>query len=160
MRHIREGGSFIVHFLRLPSFGPISSVVVVKGDLSFGSISVTTRLQFHVTMDLSEPRLQGLDISKLPISMPPPGVIPNFKNPQTIAGAIITIGVVMVILTVTFVALRLYSNHHANRKYGLDDCMIPSPRISHGQFQSCGLILIAGRYVYRCNHSVLGGHGC
>lgn len=111
-------------------------------------------------MDLSDPRLQGLDLTKLPISMPPPGVVPNFKNPQTIAGAIITIGVVMMVLTVTFVALRLYSNHHANRKYGLDDCMIPVPCVSRGSFQGCRLILIAVRYVYRGNPFVPGGHVC
>lgn len=88
-------------------------------------------------MDLSDPRLQGLDLSKLPIGIPPPGQEPNFENPRTIAGAILTIGVVMAILTVTFVALRLYSNHHANRKYGLDDCMITIPRISREQVRSC-----------------------
>lgn len=76
-------------------------------------------------MDSLDPRLQGLDFSKVPISIPPPGVTPNFDNPQTIAGAILIIGVVMIVLTVSFVMLRLYSNHSSSRKFSLDDCMIP-----------------------------------
>ena len=79
-------------------------------------------------MDAHDPKvqgLQGLDFSKIPISKPPPGVVSNFENPKTIAGAVIAIGVVMMILTVSFVMLRLYSNHHAKRKFSIDDCMIP-----------------------------------
>lgn len=72
-------------------------------------------------MDSLDPRLGGLDLSKIPISQPPPGVIPNFENPPSIAGAVIAIGVIMVVLTMSFVMLRLYSNHHAKRKYRLDD---------------------------------------
>lgn len=106
--------------------------------------------------DSLDPRLKGLDFSKIPISMPPPGVIPNFDNPQTIAPAILTIGIVMVILTVSFVALRLYSNHHALRKYGVDDCMMRC----NARACARSWMLTAGRYVYHGNIAVRGRHRC
>lgn len=107
-------------------------------------------------MESLDPRLQGLDFSKIPISQPPPGVVSNFENPPSIAGAVIAIGVIMVVLTMSFVMLRLYSNHHAKRKFCLDDCTISIPRNSCGYTRPS--ILIARRYVYPCNNLLLGGH--
>lgn len=64
----------------------------------------------------------GLDLSKIPIGLPPTGVSPNFVNPQTLAPVILAVSAVILILTITFVILRLYSNSHAERRFGYDDC--------------------------------------
>lgn len=105
---------------------------------------------------IDDPRLIGLDFSKVPIGFPPPGITPNFENPQTIASAIIVIGVVMAVLTVSFVVLRLYSNQHSSRKFALDDCMTPAPGSSRGHARRWTLTV--GRYVYHCHNSVLDRH--
>lgn len=118
-------------------------------------IRFVTRRHYRVSMaDSLDPRLKGYDFSTIPITVPPPGVISNFDNPQTIAPAILAIGVVMVILTVSFVALRMYSNHHASRKYGIDDCMMRCN--ARGCARSW--MLTAGRYVYHGNTAIRGRH--
>lgn len=117
---------------------------------------LSTHQPVRVIMDSLDPRLKGLDFSKIPITIPPPGVTPNFVNPQTIAPAIVAIGVVMAILTVSFVLLRLYSNHHAKRKFGIDDCMKPVPCNSYRYTRSW--ILTACRYMYQCNSPIIDGH--
>ena len=77
------------------------------------------------SLDLSK---WGLDLTKIPLVKPPPGTKTNFVNPPSLAPAIIGVSVLMIILTVSFVILRLYSNLHAARTFGLDDCtFLPPP---------------------------------
>ncbi|KAM6477264.1 hypothetical protein HDV62DRAFT_373269 [Trichoderma sp. SZMC 28011] len=52
----------------------------------------------------------GVDLCQIPASLPPPGVVPNFVDPESLAGAIIAVSVVMLTWSTTFVAARLWMN--------------------------------------------------
>lgn len=64
---------------------------------------------------------QGLDLSKVPSMLPPPGVQPNFVNPKTGAEAIIAISATTSILGVILLSGRLYSTLRITRSAGYDD---------------------------------------
>ena len=64
----------------------------------------------------------GVDLSRIPIRPPPPGVQSNFVDPPSMVPATIAVGIIFIILTTLFVAIRLYANYHAVRKLALDDC--------------------------------------
>lgn len=58
----------------------------------------------------------------VPAMAPPPGVIPNFKNPESKAYESITTTAVCVSLMMPFFALRIYSRVFVTRSLGWDDC--------------------------------------
>lgn len=66
--------------------------------------------------------LEGLDLSQIPAGTPPPGVIPNFVNPDTKANAVTAVSVVMMTITALMVSARLWSNFSSMRKFYVDDC--------------------------------------
>ena len=56
------------------------------------------------------------------ISMPPPGVVPNFAHPTTRAGSLLAINIVCLAVAGLFVAARHYSKYYlGTRKLDLDD---------------------------------------
>ncbi|KAL9128016.1 MAG: hypothetical protein Q9217_003210 [Psora testacea] len=61
-------------------------------------------------------------MNAVPAGKPPPGVTPNFVDPPSLAGAIVTVSAVMMVWTLSFVTMRLYANYHASRGLGVDDC--------------------------------------
>ena len=64
----------------------------------------------------------GTDLSKIPALEPPPGVIPDFVNPPSLAKTLIIVNVIFMVLMVIFVALRVYSKALVIRAMGWDDC--------------------------------------
>ena len=82
----------------------------------------------NVDLDLLDLSKWGLDFTRIPFVKPTPGTKTNFLNLPPLAPTIIGISVLMIILTVFFVVLHLYSNLHATHTFGLDDCtFIPLP---------------------------------
>lgn len=67
----------------------------------------------------------GIDLSKIPMAPPPPGINSNFVNPESLATPAIVIGVSMLVMTAFVVIVRLFSNYHAARGLGWDDCIFP-----------------------------------
>ncbi|OTB13230.1 hypothetical protein K445DRAFT_368672 [Daldinia sp. EC12] len=62
-----------------------------------------------------------LDLDHTPIIAPPPGVVPNFDNPKSLAPiGRITIAVVLPIMAI-FVVLRFYTRFQISRSIGADD---------------------------------------
>lgn len=61
-------------------------------------------------------------LSEIPAGKPPSGVTPNFHSNSSLAPAITTVSVIMMIWAVSFVVLRVYANLRAPRGLGLDDC--------------------------------------
>jgi len=53
---------------------------------------------------------------------PPPGITPNFENPESIAYRVIIVAVIGPLLTIPICALRLYTKRNFLRAVGLDDC--------------------------------------
>lgn len=71
------------------------------------------------------------DPRNTPLLPPPPGVKPNFQNPQTRAPqAHITVSVCSV-LSVIFVVLRVHRRLRLSRSWGLDDCTCVFHRHGH-----------------------------
>lgn len=64
----------------------------------------------------------GIDLSKIPLMKPPPGMTSNFINPSSIGNAIIIVNVIFVTLMFGFVTLRIYTKGFLSRSLGLDDC--------------------------------------
>lgn len=64
-----------------------------------------------------------MDLSKIPIAPPPPGVIPNFTDPESRALRSKVVSLIGFGLMAIFVMLRLYSRGWITHSMGWDDCM-------------------------------------
>jgi len=53
---------------------------------------------------------------------PPPGVTPNFTNPESIAYRIIIASVLGPVITIPICIVRLYTKKYILRNVGYDDC--------------------------------------
>ena len=58
---------------------------------------------------------------EIPAVPPPPGVIPNFKNPHIDGALVVVVGSILMGITILFVANRVYSKVFITRKYSWDD---------------------------------------
>ena len=63
----------------------------------------------------------GADLSKIPLRPPPDGTVSNFVDPPTLAGVSTAVVCVMMILEVSFVSLRIFTNLKINHKLWWDD---------------------------------------
>lgn len=61
------------------------------------------------------------DYSKMPAGPPPPGVIPNFHNPESRAPIPIAVCATMICLTVPCIAIRLFTRLKISKSAGWDD---------------------------------------
>ena len=52
----------------------------------------------------------------------PPGVKPNFKNPDYISGGIVPLSAVFVTFSTLFLAIRLYTKLRIIKVFGSEDC--------------------------------------
>ena len=68
----------------------------------------------------------GTDLSTIPAGVPPPGVIPNFVNPPSLAPTVLGINITFMVITTIFVSARLTVNLRRERKTGIDDCEFTS----------------------------------
>ena len=64
----------------------------------------------------------GLDPWKVPALMPPPGVIPNFFNPESHATQTIVVCSVVTAAMILFLVVRMYMKLHLSHSVGWDDC--------------------------------------
>lgn len=78
-------------------------------------------LHLLTTIMVFKPNTSLEGLSGIPAGIPPPGISPNFVNPQTLAPAILAVSIVMMLWTIVFVIIRLYTNFHAPRGLGIDD---------------------------------------
>lgn len=62
-----------------------------------------------------------MDLAKIPLLPPPPGVTPNFVNPESRCSVLIIVSTICLALLLLFVTLRLYSRIWIARAFGLDD---------------------------------------
>ncbi|KUJ24524.1 uncharacterized protein LY89DRAFT_745434 [Mollisia scopiformis] len=73
-----------------------------------------------------------IDFWNIPAGRPPPGVVPNFVDPQTIR-PVLTIGIyVLLPLMLSFVVARIYTRAFVTRMFGVDDC----DTILHGRIKT------------------------
>ena len=79
----------------------------------------------------------NLDYSKIPSAAPPPGVIPNFVNPETNAPMTTIVITILLPLTLLFVSMRVYSNLWVSHKFYKSDC---------GHFPSALTVFVANGY--------------
>jgi hypothetical protein len=61
----------------------------------------------------------GMDLSKIPAAPPPPGVRSNFIDPPDMVPAIITVNMIMILWSMSFVSMRLWIKR---RTLGFGDC--------------------------------------
>ncbi len=53
---------------------------------------------------------------------PPPGVIPNFNNPESVYGRVMTAELITLGIALPFVLMRIYTRLFITRAVGWDDC--------------------------------------
>lgn len=63
----------------------------------------------------------GVDLSMVSRGAPPPGTTSNPIDPESLANAMMVVGISMLVLTTVVVFIRLFSNHHATRGLGWED---------------------------------------
>lgn len=63
----------------------------------------------------------GMDLDMIPSMPPPPGVVPNFINPVTLAEPILAVCVATSVLAVVLLCMRLYSTTRITRSASYDD---------------------------------------
>ena len=66
------------------------------------------------------------DYSMIPAGTPPPGVTPNFVNPESRGRIAIIVNIISMTLMVGFVVTRFYSKYYVLHKPSWDDCKSPS----------------------------------
>lgn len=70
-----------------------------------------------------------MDLSNVPALAPPPGVVPNFVNPESLAPLCRIVIALTLPLMVVFLALRMYVRLRISRAMGADDSQFSSPRL-------------------------------
>lgn len=65
-----------------------------------------------------------MDPYKIPLASPPPGVIPNYANPESRAYETIIVVTISLSLMFPFFLLRVYSRVFITRSIGWDDCKV------------------------------------
>ena len=63
----------------------------------------------------------SIDLAHTPAMTPPPGVIPNFDNPQSRGGIVISVSAVCLGIMFPVVLIRLYQRLFVTRAMGLED---------------------------------------
>ena len=66
-------------------------------------------------------------LSSLPLAPPPPGVTPNFVNPESRTDQIYVISAVWLAFMILMMMVRMYAKFFVLRSRTWDDCM-PPPR--------------------------------
>ncbi|KAL9597906.1 MAG: hypothetical protein Q9219_004859 [cf. Caloplaca sp. 3 TL-2023] len=66
----------------------------------------------------------GLPPDQIGVVPPPPGITPNFKNPQYHSGGIVPLACVFIPLAAIFMALRVYTKVRIIKVFGLEDWTI------------------------------------
>lgn len=78
---------------------------------------------------------------------PPPGVISNFDNPASRGQGVIVAGVVLLLLSLLFVSIRLYTRIWVTRALGWDDCTFLRPsRVAAATRFVCLVSICTDRY--------------
>lgn len=60
-------------------------------------------------------------LAKIPAAKPPPGVTPNFANPETQVPLIMGMNTTFFAIATIFLGVRIYMKAWIKRKWGLDD---------------------------------------
>ncbi len=96
----------------------------------------------------------------MPAQKPPPGLRSNFVDPPSQQGAIIAVCSVMVVLTLTFLCLRLYSSFVVTRSKGAEDCKRDSVELEDAadtmQISALSLRYVRNRDLKAC-HALMPG---
>lgn len=58
-----------------------------------------------------------------PLDRPPPGVTPNYVDPESLAPVLVACITTCLVLMIIFVGMRLYTKLFISRAFGRDDCM-------------------------------------
>jgi hypothetical protein len=88
---------------------------------------------------LDAPVMNSTDSSTVGAYPSPPGVVPNFMNPESIASRVVLAAALSPVFTIPIVLLRLYTSHFIIKCWHLDDCRSPSSKGTKGlltQWQS------------------------
>lgn len=64
----------------------------------------------------------GVDIAQVPAGPPPPGITSNFTDPETLRAPVIAVNVILLVVTTTFVGMRIYTRKFLNRILSAEDC--------------------------------------
>jgi hypothetical protein len=63
----------------------------------------------------------GMDLSKIPLMPNPSGAPPNFVNPPDLMGAVLGVGIALMVLSGILLIFRLVTNYKISR-ITFDDC--------------------------------------
>ncbi|OCL10074.1 hypothetical protein AOQ84DRAFT_290010, partial [Glonium stellatum] len=80
-------------------------------------------------------------LANTPALAPPPGVVPNFVNPQSRADQTRIVICVTLPIMVILLALRIYTRLRKTRAFGADDCMLLNLTSSMSVISFCGVVL-------------------
>lgn len=61
-------------------------------------------------------------MEKIGVFPPPPGVLPNFENPEYRSAGIVPLAAILIPLTAIFMTLRVYTKLRIIKIFGLEDC--------------------------------------
>ncbi|KAB8226401.1 hypothetical protein BDV33DRAFT_226894 [Aspergillus novoparasiticus] len=87
-----------------------------------------------------------MDLSKIPVAPPPPGVTPNFDNPEGSKFKIYSVSLAMCSSATLVLLLRLYTRFYLLRTYGLDDLFCVMGQICAWIFAILSVINIKNGY--------------
>ncbi|KAM5529033.1 integral membrane protein [Fusarium oxysporum f. sp. phaseoli] len=76
--------------------------------------------------------MNSTDSSTVGAYPPPPGAVPNFTNPESIASRVVLAAALSPVFTIPIVLLRLYTSRFIIKCWHLDDCRSPSSKGTKG----------------------------
>jgi len=100
----------------------IPSHHLLQSFLRYRQRSLLSIQKYHSASEVTMSLPPGVDLSQIPSLRPPPGVIPNFKHPPSLADALIAVDVVFLALMLVAVGVRVYTKGFILRSLGWDDC--------------------------------------
>ncbi len=64
----------------------------------------------------------GVDPATIPLSTPPDGQLPNFVDPPSQIANVLGTGISFGLISLIFVALRIFNNISVAKRLAVDDC--------------------------------------
>ena len=65
-----------------------------------------------------------IDIYDTPAALPPPGVVPNLKHPQTLHAIFLVTGILCLLITMIAVVIRVFTKMYIMQRVRAEDCKL------------------------------------
>ena len=115
------------------------------------TIQFSQRLSYYTAANMSAQLEQLMNtpldvLAKIPAAKPPPGVTPNFANPETQVPLFMGVNTTLLIIATLFLGVRIYMKAWIQRKWKLDDSK--SDMMASNSYHLHDIALLVAAYLF------------